>query len=491
MKLATKFVSVSVMGIIATGTILVLTVLAQKNALKTGVTEEMDKVAQQECRKIAHDVYLMLQVQHETLLKKLEADMRVAKELLERQGSVSLSTDAIAWEAVNQLSGHKQPVTLPKMMVGNQWLGKNDEVKAASAVVDKVRSLVGGTCTIFQRMNSAGDMLRVCTNVETADGHRAIGTFIAASNPDGTRNWVISAVLRGQTYVGRAYVVNDWYLAAYAPLYDAKKDVIGLIYVGVKQESVPELRKGIMKAVVGKTGYVYVLCGSGKDRGKYVISHNAERDGESIWESQDADGHSFIQSAIGKALATRGGECAIERYPWRNPGESRSRAKVAAVTYFEPWDWVIGAGTYEDEFHDSIAHIDTALNQLVLWTIAGAVVALVVCGGVSVLAGRQLNRAIGGLVSEARRLSTAAVEGKLQTRGNPDLVSLEFRPIVEGVNATLDAVIGPLDVTAEYVDRISKGDIPPKITDTYYGDFNEIKDNLNACIDALGGLIGR
>ncbi len=41
------------------------------------------------------------------------------------------------------------------------------------------------------------------------------------------------------------------------------------------------------------------------------------------------------------------------------------------------------------------------------------------------------------------------------------------------------------------MDRISKGDIPPKITDTYRGDFNEIKQNLNQCIDALGGLIGQ
>ena len=42
-------------------------------------------------------------------------------------------------------------------------------------------------------------------------------------------------------------------------------------------------------------------------------------------------------------------------------------------------------------------------------------------------------------------------------------------------------------MTAEYVDRISKGDIPPKITDTYNGDFNEIKNNLNACIDTMTG----
>ena len=44
-------------------------------------------------------------------------------------------------------------------------------------------------------------------------------------------------------------------------------------------------------------------------------------------------------------------------------------------------------------------------------------------------------------------------------------------------------------MTAEYVDRISKGDIPPKITDTYNGDFNEIKNNLNACIDTMTGLL--
>ena len=41
-------------------------------------------------------------------------------------------------------------------------------------------------------------------------------------------------------------------------------------------------------------------------------------------------------------------------------------------------------------------------------------------------------------------------------------MSLEFRPILDGVNATLDAVVGPLNVAAEYVDRISKGDIPPR-----------------------------
>ena len=60
---------------------------------------------------------------------------------------------------------------------------------------------------------------------------------------------------------------------------------------------------------------------------------------------------------------------------------------------------------------------------------------------------------------------------------------------MEGVNDTLDAVIGPLNVAAEYVDRISKGDIPPAITDTYKGDFNEIKNNLNATVKMMNELL--
>src|SRR5208283_652031 len=57
--------------------------------------------------------------------------------------------------------------------------------------------------------------------------------------------------------------------------------------------------------------------------------------------------------------------------------------------------------------------------------------------------------------------------------------------VVEGVNNTLDAVIGPLNVAAAYVDKISKGDIPPIITDNYNGDFNAIKNNLNLLITAM------
>ena len=98
--------------------------------------------------------------------------------------------------------------------------------------------------------------------------------------------------------------------------------------------------------------------------------------------------------------------------------------------------------------------------------------------------------AVNSLVADASLLSKAAVEGKLATRADATKHEGDFQKIVSGVNDTLDAVIGPLNVAAEYVDRIAKGDIPPKITDSYNGDFNEIKNNLNQCIDAVNALVG-
>ncbi len=101
----------------------------------------------------------------------------------------------------------------------------------------------------------------------------------------------------------------------------------------------------------------------------------------------------------------------------------------------------------------------------------------------------QSVNAIKQLVEDANMLSNAAVDGKLGTRADISKHGGDFRKIVQGVNETLDSVIGPLNVAAEYVDRISNGDIPEKIVDKYNGDFNEIKNNLNKCIDALRGII--
>ncbi|PWR74064.1 methyl-accepting chemotaxis protein [Methanospirillum lacunae] len=97
--------------------------------------------------------------------------------------------------------------------------------------------------------------------------------------------------------------------------------------------------------------------------------------------------------------------------------------------------------------------------------------------------------AVNHLIEDSRMQSEAAIRGELSIRVDASKHRGDFRKIVEGVNSTLDAVIGPLNVTAEYIDRIAKGEIPSHITDPYSGDFNELKNNLNTCIDAINLLL--
>jgi methyl-accepting chemotaxis protein len=119
--------------------------------------------------------------------------------------------------------------------------------------------------------------------------------------------------------------------------------------------------------------------------------------------------------------------------------------------------------------------------------------------------------AVSAMMSDAMMLSKAAVDGKLATRADVGKHRGDYRKVVEGVNQTLDAVIGPLNVAAKYVDdistglteasevlqamaandytrRVSNSNKRVKITDVYNGDFNTIKNNLNACIEALAGV---
>ncbi len=103
-----------------------------------------------------------------------------------------------------------------------------------------------------------------------------------------------------------------------------------------------------------------------------------------------------------------------------------------------------------------------------------------------------LNRTIEtmkSLDSEIQNLTESVLEGKLNVRGNSDLYTGSWRSLIDGINRLIDAFVSPINLTAEYIDRISKGDLPSKITDTYYGDFNEIKVNLNNCIDTLDTLL--
>ncbi|MBN2513243.1 MAG: methyl-accepting chemotaxis protein [Sedimentisphaerales bacterium] len=408
MKLRTK--------LLVTGTVLtVLPLLVagvvtfyQNSRMIAFASEQADSAARTDLDHIAENMYAMCQAQQESIEQNLKYCLNVAKDTLNQAGPISLSSETVTWNCINQNNKTSQTVTLPRMMVGQTWLGQNAEIKDSSPVVDKVKNMVGGTCTVFQRMNDAGDMLRVCTNVETLDGKRAIGTFIPRTQPDGTPNPVVSNLMEGKTYLGRAFVVNKWYITTYEPLLDESKKVIGALYFGIPQESIASLRKAIMDVQVGKTGYIFVL----DSKGNYVISKDGKRDGENIWEAKDANGTSFIQDICTKATGLKPGQIAEQMYPWKNVGETEARMKIARIAYFEPWDWVIGVSSYMDEFQEGQALMQKAgqssaiqLAILMLISCAAALLSWLMIAGK--LTGK-LNFIVGQLTEGSEQLASAS-----------------------------------------------------------------------------------
>jgi methyl-accepting chemotaxis protein len=90
---------------------------------------------------------------------------------------------------------------------------------------------------------------------------------------------------------------------------------------------------------------------------------------------------------------------------------------------------------------------------------------------------------------EVTRLIDAATQGRLDVRGDGTRFRGANNRVILGINGMLDALSGPLEMTADHVDRIARGEIPPPITAEYRGQFNRLKESLNGCIAEVNRLI--
>jgi methyl-accepting chemotaxis protein len=93
------------------------------------------------------------------------------------------------------------------------------------------------------------------------------------------------------------------------------------------------------------------------------------------------------------------------------------------------------------------------------------------------------------LLSETDVIIRAAADGELDKRANATLFVGGWNKLVAGVNDTITNIVNPLMVTADYVDKVSKGVIPPEITTIYKGQYNIIKTNLNAVVKMMSELL--
>jgi GAF domain-containing protein/signal transduction histidine kinase len=443
LKFGTKILLLGISSVVVTVVALIVVIVWQSTSFTAQAQNEVDQLIDTDLTHIAEGVYNMVTAQDEAVQQHVNSSLDVAQLVMHNAGQVRLAEEKIEWSASNQFTQQSINVQLPKMYVGDTWLGQYTGRYDTTPIVDHVQMLVGGTATIFQRMNEQGDMLRVATNVLLPNGSRAIGTFIPAVDPDGSPDPVVSAVLRGSIFRGSAFVVDAWYDAAYAPIRDESGQVIGMVFVGVKQESVESIRQAIMRIQIEQSGYVYVLGSDGDERGHYIISQKGQRDGENIWDQQDAEGRYVIQSIVNKALTLKTGELATERYQWQNPGEAAPRWKIVRIAYYAPWHWVIGVSAYEDE----LAAYQLVLRQgqssmIIISGAAGLLVALL-ASLASVLLARSISQPIGHLADAATQIAAGNLDVTAQVTQQDEIGTLATS--FNAMTAQLRELIGTLE----------------------------------------------
>jgi len=178
-----------------------------------------------------------------------------------------------------------------------------------------------------------------------------------------------------------------------------------------------ELKEIIKSKKVGETGYIFCMDLNGN-----LIIHPAQ-EGENIINAKDENGSFFIKEMI------KNKEGWI-RYPWKNPSDIHARTKIVRYRFFEPWQWIVAVGSYENEFYLEANKIKTFIFASVFFiTVITSVVLIVLVFWIS----KVFTNPIGQIIDLVRKIKAGKLKERITNFSNDELGELaeNFNLMVE------------------------------------------------------------
>ncbi len=340
--------------------------------------------------------------------------LKIAHEVFYAQGSILLDESQMQTvQAVNQITKSAKQVEIPAFLLDSTGIYQNYDV------VDKIRELTGATATVFQKIE--GGYLRISTNVMKTDGSRAVGTYI----PNGSE--VIKTVESGQTYQGRAFVVDDYYITAYEPIY-VDGMVSGILYVGVKEKDLAGLKEILYSKTFFDDGYAYLV----DDAGELII--HPIQEGDNISDQTPFQQMQNADSDIGKS-----------RYKW--PENDEGRWKYQYFEYYEPIESHVVVTFYEETLFELLRE---ERNVMIIITLAAI--------ALFVLINFFLSRSISLKLNRGVNFANAISEGDLSEKLDIDQQD-EVGILANAMNRMMEklrSVIEQVDSGAENITSASQ-----------------------------------
>ena len=216
---------------VATGEVLAPEFYVIKSAIQLGKAEEIALFSPTDMAEISSEMA------NQAVIPLIETKAAIATErLVEDRGIVILS-------ATHVVVQNEEFVLIGGTLL-NQNLDFIDTINDLVYLRDDDQTLRTGTATLFL------EDVRVSTNVRLFENVRALGTRVSET--------VYRTVLKdGQTWLNRAFVVNDWYVSGYLPILDGAENRIGMLYVGFLEQPYDALKKTTFLAIL--VAFVVVL----------------------------------------------------------------------------------------------------------------------------------------------------------------------------------------------------------------------------------------
>jgi methyl-accepting chemotaxis protein len=403
MRIQTKIVALGVIFTVATAAVIVgllgfkeagmrreiRSLDGQIRAANSGVIAKLQETTYSELERVNQIATDMIVTTDRNTDANVKLNFGIAKDRIAELGVVHFGDELVEWRCVNQFSNEAVAVRLPKFYIGTTAIEPKSDPEDSSPVVDYVRYFTHDHCTIFQRMNDNGDMVRVGTSILNRDGTRAVGTYIPRTHGDGTLDPILEKVLKGESYAGPSNILGAWHRGYYEPLWDrAREKVIGMLFVGSNVTALDEkIRASLMKIKVAKTGNIYIIGTRGAENGNYVLSRDGMRNGENISNVKDESGRLVIQDLMRRAMAAKDGVPVLVSYGWRESGEQHDRTKLSMVSYYKDRGWVVGVSCYEEELigarrmlessagemTNSVEKMSKGIQSIVRWSLLAAI----------------------------------------------------------------------------------------------------------------------
>lgn len=287
-----------------------------------------------------NDLVEVISVELQGNREKVNISLHLASNYLSRQGEIiETSDELITYNARNQFTGASSNINV------NKWYLNGQQLQNSTEIVDAISNMGVATATIFQKVPQG--YLRIATNVRANDGSRALGTFIPFDNP------VAQAIERGQTFTGRAWVVNDWYLTAYEPI-RVNGEIKGMIYVGMPEKNLTQISTLFNKKKFFDTGYPYIVGANGT-----LIVHPTD-------VGANISNEGFFQFMLNHKT----GQVVRDEYMWQGQN------KVQYVKYFEPIDAFVSVGFYESEMNKILNRTRIAILLVTLISVGLVILVL-------------------------------------------------------------------------------------------------------------------